>query len=176
MNNKVQVSADTLYQYLTEHGVTITRLAELTGLSDATFNVCFKHSIGSNGIPRVFTPKAIEKINIALEQIADELRHCLLTFGSYQAFTNQRGKTYDPALVEPIKNNVGKYFSLNVLCENVLGWNKAKKHNILETNTGKAFGCITADDVNRINAELLSVAGVLSSYELVQSDSSSSAN
>lgn len=173
MTQKVQVSSDALYQYLTEHGVTISRLSELMGVSFATVNSCFLHHKMMDGTPRRFTAKNIEKLNIALEQMAEGIRGAVLTFGSDRVFTNRRGKTYDPALVEPIKNNVAKYFSMNLLCEKVLGWSRPMKRNVLESNTGKAFGCITADDVNRINAELLSVAGVLGSYEVVPDDSSS---
>lgn len=167
MEQKLQVTSDTLYAYLTEHGVTITRLSEITGVSVPTINSCFLHHKMADGTPRRFTAKVLDKLNAALVQMSADIRGCLLTFGSEQTFTNQRGKTYDPALVDAIKNGVGRYFNVNKLCENVLGWNKSKKHNVLETVTGRAYGCISKDDADRINAELLSVAAVLSSYEVV---------
>lgn len=167
MTQKVQISSDTLYTYLTEHGVTVTRLAELMGASVPTVNSCFLHHKLMDGTPRRFTHKAIERMNTALEQLAQDIRGSLLTFGSELTYTNMRGKTYDPALVAAIKDGVGRYFNLNFLCERVLGWNKSKKHNVLETITGKAYGCISKEDADRINAELLAVAGVLSSYEVI---------
>lgn len=167
---KVKVTSDVLYQYFTDHGLTFSRLAEMMELSNASLTSCFKHQLINNGVPRNFTAQNIVRLNAALEQLAKELRGCLLQFGSDSAYTNQRGKRYDPALVDPIKIKIGRYFNINALSTNVLGWSKTKKHNVLETMTGKAFGCISQDDANRINTELLSVAGVLSSYEVVNNN------
>lgn len=164
---KVNVSQDRLYQFLNEHGIKLVRLAELTGLSEASINVCFNHTLGTNGKPRVFTPQAIEKINDALPQLAESILGCSLTFGSKETYTNRRGKTYDPALVDPIKNEIGRHFNLSHFCDKVLKWSKPMKHNILESKTGLAFGHITKDDVERANTELLAVAGVLASYRII---------
>lgn len=172
---KLKVNSDTLYKYLLEHGIKMVRIAELTGLSEASINVCFKHTKGSNGIPRTFTPKAIVKLNKALDQIAEELRKSLLKFGSDDVFTNQRGNTYDPALIEPVKQ-IGEYMNLTALVERVLGWSKMKKESILVTPTSKAYGNISSSDVDMINNELLSVAGVLSSYEVVVGSDNDSHN
>ncbi|MBQ7180079.1 MAG: hypothetical protein IJR87_02160, partial [Bacteroidaceae bacterium] len=172
MAQKVQISQDTLYQYITEHGIKLVRLAELTGLSEASINSCFKHQIINKGTPRSFTAKAVVKLNAALEQIADNLRGSILTFGSDQTYTNQRGKTYDPELVEPLKQ-IGELLNLTALVGRVLGWSKDKKENVLVTKSSKVYGNISEDDVNRINAELLSIAGVLSSYEVVPDEGSS---
>lgn len=166
MEEKVRVTQDALYQYLMEHNIKLVRLAELMGMSEASINVCFKHYLGTNGQPRVFTPDAIVSLNNALSAIARELRGSLLSFGSDQTYTNRRGKTYDPALVEPLKK-VGTYINLTALVERVLEWNKRRKENILTTPASKIFGYISEEDVNRINAEILSIVGVLSSYEVV---------
>lgn len=163
---KVQVSPDTLYLFLTDHGLTLSRLAEIMGYSVASLTSCFKHQLINNGVPRQFTAQNIERLNVAITQLASELRQCMLHFDNDRK-PNQRGKIYDPALVEPIKKQVGRYFNINTMTANVLGWNKTKKHNVLETVTGKAYGCITKEDADRINAELLSVAAVLESYMIL---------
>jgi hypothetical protein len=49
----------------------------------------------------------------------------------------------------------------------VLGWNEKKKNATLSAPSSAIYGCVSRDDVNRINAELLAVAGVLSNYEVV---------
>ena len=49
----------------------------------------------------------------------------------------------------------------------MLGWNESKRAMILSCKSSITKGNITADDVNRINAEILSVAGVLDCYEVV---------
>ena len=163
---KVKVSQDVLYQFLMEHGIKLVRLAELTGLSEASINSCFKHQLINNGTPRVFTRQALLKMTEALEQIANALRGSVLKFGSDQVYTNQRGATYDPALVEPLKK-IGCYMNLTALVERVLGWNQKKKENVLVTRSSKAYGTISEADATAINNELLAVAGVLSSYEVV---------
>lgn len=172
---KVQISQDALYQYLTDHGIKMVRLAELTGLSEASINVCFKHSKGSNGLPRVFTQKAVDKINEALPSLAQSIRKSILIFGSEQTFTNQRGVTYDPALVEPMKK-IGDLMNLTAMVNRVLGWNKDKKENTLVSPSSKNYGNISKDDADRVNAELLAIAGVLSSYELVITESKDNSN
>ena len=172
---KVQVTQDTLYQYLTDHGVKLVRLAELTGLSEASINVCFKHSKGTNGQPRVFTQKAVDKINGALPSLAKSIRQSVLTFGSEETFTNLRGTTYDPALVEPLKK-IGDLMNLTSMVNRVLGWNKDKKENTLVSPSSKNYGNISKEDADRVNAELLAVAGVLSSYEVVIEESKDNSN
>lgn len=164
--NKVQVSQDALYTYLTDHGVKLVRLAELVGISSPSMTSCFKHQIINGGARRSFTPKTIAKLNVALGQVADSLRGCVLTFGSDQVFTNQRGMTYDPALVEPMKK-IGEWLNLTAFVQRVLGWNQDKKENTLVSPSSKNYGNITEADVNAINAELLSIAGVLDAYEVV---------
>lgn len=165
----VQVSQDTLYQYLTEHNVKMARIAELIGKSEATVSSCFRHCKDMSGRPRRFTPAAISSLNAALKSIATSLRLNILTFGSPETFTNQRGNTYDPALVEPLKK-IGELMNITALTARLLGWSKDRKEGVLVSPSAKIYGCISREDVNRINAELLSVAGVLSSYEVVSDD------
>lgn len=169
MIQKIQISSDTLYQFLTEHGVKESRLAEFMGVSTTSVNDSFLHRIMPTGKPRSFTRKTVIKLNSALEQMADALRSSVLTFGSEQTYTNQWGNTYDPALLEPMKE-LGKLVNLTALVERVLGWNKFKKQAVFVAKNSNSYGCISQDDVNRINAELLAIAGVLSSYEVVLDD------
>lgn len=171
---KKQISQDELYSYLTDHGVKLSRLAKLMGVSAGMVIACFNHNIGKDGKPRSFTSSGLPKLNEALQQMASELAQFNLPFGSDQTFTNQRGATYDPALVPIIKNDVGCYFKLNVVCKNVLGWNEYREKAVFCTPSSKVYGCISRDDVQRINAELRSIAAVLESYEVVPDGGSSS--
>lgn len=163
---KIQVTQDTLYEYIRAHGIKMVRLAELIGKSGEVVTSCFKHHKDDRGNPRYFTEKNIEAINMALPVIASELRGCLLTFGSEQTYTNQRGVTYDPALVDKIKE-VGKFLNITALVERVLGWSKGKKSAVFVQKSSKGYGCVSEANMIAINNEILSVAGVLSSYEVV---------
>lgn len=163
---KIRISQDTLFSYITEHNIKLVRLAKTAGISEATLNLCFHRTVKSDGGQHVFSLTHLKKINDAIEQIANELRELTLSFGSDQMFTNKHGRTYDPKLVEPMKR-IGVYFNITALFERVLGWNKNKKEATLVTPSSRNYGHISEDDVNKINAELLSIAGVLSGYRVV---------
>lgn len=171
---KLQISQDALYEYMLAHGVKMSRLAELIGKSDDVVTSCFKHHKDGRGKPRYFNAQHCAAISEALQTIASELRGCLLTWGSDQVYTNQRGATYDPALVEQIKT-VGRYLNITALVERVLGWTKGKKSAVLVQTTSKGYGTVSQADMVAINNEILGVAGVLSSYEVVAGDGSASA-
>ena len=166
---KKQITQDDLKQFIKVHNLKLVRIAEIAGLSEASVNSCFKHQIINNGVPRSFTRQTIAKMNEELPRLAAEIAACTMQFGKdpKEVFTNQRGKTYDKALVEPIKTGVARYFNINPFLERVVGWNKTRKHNVLETNTGKAHGCITREDMNCINDELEFVSDWLMKRELV---------
>lgn len=162
---KIKVNQDTLYQYMTDHDVKLVRLAELIGKSADVVTACFKHQKDMNGNPRSFSSRNIALINKALPQLAAELRSCILSFGSEHSYVSSRGVAYDPGLVEPVKR-IGNYLNITAVVERLLGWTKSKKAAVLVFSK-KAYGHIAKEDADRINAELLSIAAVLESYEVV---------
>ena len=167
---KIKVSSDTLYNYLVEHDFTISLLAEYMGVNGGSLAACFRHNLDRLGRPRKFSAGHIKKLNNAIVRIAEDMRGHVLVFGGDKMFTNQQKSTYDPGLIEPIKRGVGKFFKLRTMAERVLGWNKGKWNNTLSAPSSKVYGNISRDDADRLNAELLAVAGVLSSYEVVADD------
>ena len=175
MEGKIKVSQDTLYRYLLDHNVKVIRFAELMGTTESYIHLCFKHQGGRGTYVRTFSAPMIAKLNGAMLQVANELRGCVLTFGSDKTYTNSHGRTYDPGLIEPMKH-VGDFLMLTGLTQRILGWSESKKENVLVTKTSKAYGNISREDVDRINAELLSVAAVLESYEVVPGLESAPAN
>lgn len=164
---KIKVSSDTLYNYLVEHDFTISLLAEYMGVNGGSLAACFRHNLDRLGRPRKFSAGHIKKLNNAIVRIAEDMRGHVLVFGGDKMFTNQQKSTYDPGLIEPIKRGVGKFFKLRGMTERVLGWNRTKCNFVLSTPSSKNYGNITREDADRINAELLAVAGVLSGYEVV---------
>ena len=167
---KIKVTSDTLYKYLVEHDFTISRLSGYMGISNGSLMGSFRHDLNRMGNPMSLSDKNIERMNKVLDQIAEDMRKCVLIFGSKQTTTSRIGRTYDPALIEPIKQNIGSFFKLRNLTERVLGWNNAKTGFILSSPKSKIYGNISKEDADRLNAELLAVAGVLSSYEVVADD------
>lgn len=164
--NKTAVSQDFLYQYLTDHNVTISFLAKRMGASVSIVSKSLRHKKDRLGHTMRLTPANIERLNVALPVIAEELRASVLSFGSDQTFTNSWGRTYDPALRQPILD-LSRFFKITPFLLRVLGWKKGKRDMVLVSRNSLAFGHISQDDVNKINAELLSLAGVLSGYEVI---------
>ena len=172
---KIQVSQDTLYEYMLAHNLKMTRLAQLIGKSDDVVTSCFKHHKDIYGKPRRFNAQHIKSINQALPQIVTELQNRLLTFGSNQVYTNQRGTTYDPALIEQLKE-LGIYLNITGVLMRVLGWSKGKKSAVICQRSSKAYGTISEADTVAINNEILSIIGVLSSYEVIPDDEKGSSS
>lgn len=172
---KVQVTQEHLYDYILAHGVKLSRLAELMDKTPSAVISCFLHHKNMQGTPRYFNAKAAEQLNNALPVVAQELRGLVLRFGTDQKFTNKHGRTYDPGLLEPLKQ-IGQYMNLTAMLERVLGWNEEKKKATCTRKTSKVYGNISESDAIAINTELLSVAAVLDSYEVIPSDSSSSSS
>ena len=78
---KMQMSQDDLYQYLTDHDVKLSRLAELMGKSLPVLSSAFLHHKNNAGYERNFSVENIALLNQSLPILSDELRQCLLTFG-----------------------------------------------------------------------------------------------
>lgn len=164
---KVKVSTDTLYKYLVEHDFTISLLGDYMGIRNGVLMGCFRHNLDRHGKPRSFSQANVERMNDALVCIVEDMRKHVLVFGTDQRFTNNRGTTYDPGQIESIKQGIGKFFKMRGLTERVLGWNRTKYNFTLSAPGSKIYGNISREDVDRLNAELLAVAGVLSGYEVI---------
>lgn len=162
----MKMSQDALYKYLTDHDVKVIRIAELMGKTPASIISNFRHHANAHGNPRRFSVENCRQLTEALHVIASELRRCVMTFGTEKMYTNKHGRTYDPGLVQPMKR-VGELLSLTSLVYRLLDWKEGKKMNILCSPSCKVYGNISEDDVMKINAEVLAVAGVLENVEVV---------
>lgn len=166
MEQKLRVTQDVVYQYITEHNVNLSGLAREMQANPTLVAGCFRRNADRNGKPRHFTAQTLPRLNQALDMFTQKMRQSMITFGSPQTFTNNRGATYDPGTMDAIRG-LSQFFNLTQFIIRVLGWNETKKNATLSGPSSKAYGCISRDDVNRINAELLAVSGVLSNYEIV---------
>ena len=173
--DKIKVSQDTLYEYLLAHDIKLTRLAELIGKSGEVVFSCFKHHKDKYGNPRSFNFTNIAAINDALPKLAEEIQDRLLTFGSPQTYTNRHGSTYDPALIEQMKE-LGKYLNITGVTTRLLGWNKVKKNAVISQPSSNSYGCISEADTIAINNEILSIVGVLTRYRVIYEEDSTSSS
>lgn len=163
---KMKMSQDKLYEFLTAHDVKVIRIAELMGKTPAVIISNFRHHKNAHGNPRCFSVENIKQLNDALAVIAKEMRGCVLNFGTPEKYVNRIGKCYDPGLIMPMRR-IGDLMSLTKLTHRLLGWSQNKRESVISDATSKAYGCISENDAMVINAELLAVAGVLEGAEIV---------
>ena len=163
---KAKITQDTLYEYMLAHNMIFTRLGELIGRDVYVVTSRLVHHKNRHGNRLSLNSEHIELINKALPVLADKLYSCVLTFGSSQVYTSKHYHTYDPALVDPLKE-IGKYINITKTLKRVLGWSVWKSYAILSQPCGPLYGHITRQDAERINIEILAIAGVLSNCELV---------
>lgn len=159
--DKVIVTQDFLFEYLTQHNVNMKRLSELMGVSNAIVMFCFRHDLNRHGKPQKFSASNIEKLNNALPQLAQQIRGAVMTFTSDQ--------TYDRDMV-PYVNALQRWFKLGGFLQRVLGWSLSKKEAVLCSPAAKSYGNITADHVARINAEILAVSGMLGGIQVAANE------
>lgn len=163
---KTKVSQDFLYKFITDNGINVSTLAELMGMSATMVNGCFRHNKDNAGRARKFPSQTLPRLNQAIVDLAAQMRGSLITFGSPQTYKNKHGREYDPACVESI-NALHRYFKLTPFLVATLGWTPNKKSITLHTPSSRGYACISSDDVDRINARILSVAGMLETVEIV---------
>lgn len=172
---KIKVTQDVLYQYIIGHNVNISGIAREMGANPTLVAGCFKKNLDRHGQPRHFTASTLPRLNEALENFAKNMRQSIIEFSSDQAYTNNRGHVYYPAVM-PAVRQLSQFFNLTTFLIRVLGWNETKKNATLSAPSSKAYGCISEDDINKINAELLAVSGVLANYEIVPDRNGSSSS
>jgi hypothetical protein len=163
----MKVSPDKLYQFMQEHNMMAAVISQYMGVGESIVRACFRHEPRRHGNPLQFTETNIQKINNALPLMAADLRGCLLTFGSEQTFANRCGKVYDPAVVEQIKEGMGRFFNMRALTLRLLGWNAQKCKARLASVSHQTYGHISREDADRLNDELIAIASVLEYYEIV---------
>lgn len=166
---KKKVSQDFLYQFILERGINVSALAELMGMSAAMVNGCFRHNKDKNGKARNFPARSIPKLNESLVRMAEELNIRKVTFGSIQTYTSNRGITYDPTVIDKIKN-LNPYLKVVQFSQYALNWSDSKINATIYSPTSNGYGCITAGDVERINDAITEIVIVFDSIEVVAED------
>lgn len=174
MEEKIQISQDELYQFLTDHNLIITRLGELIGLGIGSMSACFNHKL-ANGEPRYFTRQSVAKINEAMPQIAYEVERRRVVFNMANNKSKQRRVQFDPGCVEQMRA-LGTYFKVDAMVQRVLGWKAVKSRKVLFAPSSTMYGHVTPDDVRRVNEELMFVSFWLQRHEVVVHDSCSSSS
>lgn len=163
---KTIVSPDKLYKYMQEHNFTAYVLSDYMGVSESIVRGCFRHDLNRHGKPLQFSAANLEKLNDALPRMAADIRACQLHFGQGQTITNRCGREYDLSIAEQVKTGMMRFFSIKDLTARILGWNWGKCQSRLSSTGSVTYSHVSREDCDRLNDELLAVAGVLSSYEI----------
>ena len=163
---KIKVSQDELRIFLRGCHFINAALARKMGVTEGIVSGCFHHKLNRHGKPLSFSKKNIELMNVALQQISKDLIECKLKFAKDEDSSSKRFIDDSPAVVESMRK-ISEYIKLSGLTNKALGWDKRKcDYNInLKANNPRVH--LSKEDADRINAELLAVAGALSSYEVV---------
>ena len=173
--DKIKVSQDKLKIFLDGHNFIMAALAKKMGVTEVLVSVCFRHKLNRHGNPLSFSKKNIELLNLALQQISDELIDCKLKCSNEDESASKRFINDDPAIIESLRR-IGEYIKLRGLTEKVLGWNKKKCEDNICLNSSNPHVHISREDLERISTTVLSIAATLAQWEVVADEGSSSSS
>ena len=162
-----QVSPDQLYKFLREHNVMDYVLSQYMGVSESIVRGCFKHDLTQSGKPLHFSNANLARINDALPRLAADIRACELHFGQGKTFVNRCGREYDRSIAAQVKDGMKRIFSVKDIAMRVLGWNELKCKSRLCSTGSASYSNVEREDCDRLNDELIAIASVLESYEVV---------
>lgn len=166
---KIPVSQDELYTFLKGCYFIKAALAKRMGVSESILGGCFRHVLNRHGKPLSFSKANIERLNAALQQIAEELIDSKLKCSDEAGSATKRFVNDDPAIIESMRR-IGEYIKLNRLTEKVLGWGKKKCDRNINLKDPNPHVHISREEIDRINAEILSIASTLAKCEVVAAD------
>ena len=164
---KTKVSPDKLYKYMQEHDFTAYVLSDYMGVSESIVRGCFRHDLNRHGKPLQFSQENIQKMNDALPRLAADIHVCQIHFGQGNTITNRCGKVYDLSVAQQVKDGMGRFFNMRAMTKRLFGWNPQKCSARLASEAHITYSHVSREDCDRLNDELLAVAGVLSSYQVV---------
>lgn len=142
-------------------------LSQYMGVSESIVRGCFKHDINCRGKFLRFSEGNIQKMNDALHRLAADIRACQLNFGQGETFTNRCGRVYDRSIADQVKQGMMRIFVVKDIVSRVLGWNELKCKARLCSTGSVTYSNVECADCERLNDELISIASVLESYEVV---------
>lgn len=163
--DKIKVSQDELKRFLEAHHFVRVAFAKKMGVSESIVGNSFNHAINRHGKPMSFTKKNIELLNIALQQIAEELSACKLKCSNEEAAT-RRFINDDTAIIDSLRK-ISEYIKLRGLTAKVLGWGTRKCESNINLKESNPRVHLKKEEIELINNEILTVAGTLANWEVI---------
>lgn len=161
---KIEVTQDELKTFFDKHCFILSAIADKMGVTDGIVGNCFSRTLNRHGKPLSFSKKNIELMNMALQQISEELSMSKLKCsddGSTRRFIND-----DPSIIESLRK-ISQYIKLRGMTYNVLGWGSRKCESNIKLKGPNPHVHLKKEEIELINNEILTVAGSLAKWELV---------
>ena len=163
MNQReIRIPVTRLKDYLGEVGITVTCLAELSGINRLHLSKCLSGEVDErNGRQRTMSADSQERLQEALHELALKLKYTFILYNEDLEVRKRNGSRYCPDCVEQIKTQLSPYINILPFVQHTLGWNRSKARNIIDNKRSITYGNISQDDVNRINITLAETAARL---------------
>lgn len=169
MEREIRIPVTKLRGYLNEVGLTITTLADLSGINRMHLSKCLAGEVDQrNGATRTLSDDNLVHLQDALHELSLRLKYIFIFYNSDLEVVKRNGKRYCKDCVDQIKHELSPYFAVLTFMQYALGWTRSKVRNVMDIRDGFAFGNISQDDVNRINVKLAGIAAQLDRLTLVK--------
>ena len=169
LQREVRIPVTRLREYLNEVGITVTTLAELSGINTRHLQKCLAGEVDQrNGAIRTLSDENLALLQDALHRLAISLKYVFIFYNPATQTEKRNGKWYCKDCVKQIKQQLSPYFNILPFMIYALGWTRSKVRNVMDIEKGFAYGNISQDDVNRINVKLAEIAARLDTLTLVR--------
>lgn len=160
MNRReIRIPVTKLKDYLNEVGVTVTALAELSGINVRHLQKCLVGEVDKrNGVVRTMSDDNLTLLQDALHELSLKLKYLFIYYNTDLEVVKRTGRCYCPDCVGQIKQQLSPYFSILSFMQYALGWKRSKVRNVIDIKKSIVYGNISQEDCNRINIALAEVA------------------
>ena len=169
MNRReIHIPVTKLKEYLNEVNITVTSLADLSGINVVHLHKCLAGELDCrNGVMRTMSDANLLRLQEALHQLALQLKYTFIFYNSDLEVCKRGGRRYCPDCIEQIRTQISPYINIIPFLEYALGWNRSKVRNVLDKHS-IIYGNISQDDCDRINLTLAEIATRLDIFTLTK--------
>lgn len=156
---EIKIPVTRLKNYLNEVGVTVTALAELSGINLRHLQKCLAGEVDQrNGAIRTMSDDNLVLLQDALHELSLKLKYLFIYYNTDLEVVKRTGRRYCPDCVDQIKQQLSPYFSVLPFMQYALGWNRSKVRNVIDIKSSFVFGNISQEDCDKINMALAEIA------------------
>lgn len=158
-DREIRIPIIRLKEYIGEFGITVTCLAELSGIKRLHLSKCMSGEVDErSGRKRTMSDENMGRLQESLHQLSLKLRYTFILYNTDKEVVKRNGSRYCPDCVAQIKSQLSPYLNILPFVQHCLGWNRSKVRNVIDNKKSIIYGNISKDDVNRINIILREIA------------------